>query len=196
MKKVLLFYFAIGLLISCAKQNNNSNETADTVKTNALIDEKNEAEDANANSEEDCVFNNDYKGLTEEWLKELNIHDYTWRPDLYQALILKEKDTVFLSKGGCTHFGFSVEIKLTNDNHPLTDSIFFIQKVLELATEFEMEHYKQTIEEGRIQKAGHGETNIWYEVEDDDPEDNLIYNGIEIIADGQNKKISISQYYN
>jgi hypothetical protein len=36
------------------------------------------------------------------------------------------------------------------------------------------------IEEGKIRKAQDGENKIWYEVDDNDADDNLFYNGIEI----------------
>src|SRR5882672_7345454 len=95
----ILFYLIIGLLISCTQQNKKT-ETADKDST------------ANTNSEEDdCVFNNDYKGLTSDWLMELKIKDFIWRDDLKQALVPTGQDTVFVSKGGCSHSGLLVELK-------------------------------------------------------------------------------------
>ena len=52
------------------------------------------------------------------------------------------------------------------------------------------------IRERKIKKAESGQTNVWYEIEDNDIEDNLIYNGIEVTQDGQRKRINISQYFN
>ena len=89
--------------------------------------------------EEDCVFNNDYKGLTTDWLKELKIEAFIWRDDLKQALVPKRQDTVFLQRGGCTHSGFVVEFKLTDDQHLLTDSAYWITKALELSCEYQMD---------------------------------------------------------
>ncbi len=146
--------------------------------------------------EEDCVFNNDYKGLTIGWLKELNKPNFIWRNDLDQALIPMGEDTVFLSQGGCVHFGLLVELKLTNDNHAISDSVFWVHKALNLATEYKMDHYQKMIEVAKIRKAQDGETKVWYEVDDNDPDDNLIYNGIEIKFEAASKRISISQYYN
>lgn len=106
------------------------------------------------------------------------------------------KDTVFLSQGGCVHFGFLVELKLSNDNHAISDSVYWVHKALALATEYKMDHYQKMIEAGKIRKAQDGETQVWYEVDDNYSDDNLIYNGIEIKFEATSKRISISQYYN
>jgi hypothetical protein len=197
MKRSSLYLVAIGLLFSCAPQN-KSTETTDTLKTTA---EPTAGRDTTMNpttntEEEDCVFNNDYKGLTTDWLKELKIETIIWRDDLKQALVPKGQDTVFLQQGGCTHSGFVVELKLTDDQHAITDSAYWSTKALELSREYQMDHYEKMIREGKIKKAESGQTNVWYEIEDNDIEDNLIYNGIEVTQDGQGKRINISQYFN
>lgn len=188
-------YIIIGLLISCSTQNKET-ETADTSKTTKQAEIPDTTTNTNSDLEEDCVFNNDYKGLTTDWLKELKIKDFIWREDLKQALIPKGQDTVFISKGGCTHSGLSVELKLTNDNHSITDSTYWTKKALDISREFQMDHYERMIKEGKIKKAESGQTSTWFEIVDNDPEDNLIYNGVEISLDGQSKKVSISQYFN
>jgi hypothetical protein len=44
------------------------------------------------------------------------------------------------------------------------------------------------IRERKIKKAESGQTNVWYEIEDNDIEDNLIYNGIEVTPGRATKK--------
>src|SRR5688572_12743038 len=194
--KRILFYLIIGLLVSCTQQNKKI-ETADTLERSEAIVNKDSAVNPNSDSEEeDCVFNNDYKGLTIDWLTALKIKDFIWRDDLKQALVPKGQDTVFVSKGGCTHSGLLVELKLTNDNHSLTDSTYWIGKALDIAIEYQMDHYEKMIKEGKIKRTDSGQTTTWYEIDDNDLEDNLFYNGIEITVDGQNKRVSISQYFN
>ena len=186
----------IGLLISCTQQNRTT-ESADTINFRELATDAISQADTNSDINEfDCVFNNDYKGLTTDWLAELNIKDFIWRSDLEQALIAKKQDTLFVSQGGCVHFGFLVELKLTNDKHAIGDSIFWINKALELAKEFKMDHYEQMINQGRIRKVQDNDTNVWFEIDDNDTDDNLFYNGIEIVFNGQEKRMSISQYFN
>ncbi len=190
--------------MTCCGQINKNTETENPTnsaklqnesqqKTDTLTSDKGDTKDG---QQEDCVFNSNYKGLTTEWLNELKIRDFLWRADLEQALIPKGQDTVFLSQGGCSHFGIVVEIKLTNDNHPITDSTFWINKALSLATEYKMKHYGQMIKEGRIRKVQDGKTTVWYEIEDDDKTDNLFYNGIEIKFEGQTKRLNMTQYFN
>lgn len=196
-------YFILGLLTCCGQIKKNA-ETDDSTKTEKLQSEtKRKANETTSDNgqtkdeqEEDCVFNSDYKRLTTEWLNELNIKDFIWRVNLEQALIPRGQDTVFLSQGGCSHFGILAELKLTNDNHDITDSTFWINKAFDLANEYKMEHYAQMIKEGKIRKVQDGKTTVWYEIDDNDETDNLFYNGIEITFDGQTKKINMTQYYN
>ncbi len=197
MKRTFLNLVVIGLLFSCTQQN-KSTETTDKLKTTA---EPTAGRDTTVNpttdtEEEDCVFNNDYKRLTTDWLKELKIEAFIWRDDLKQALVPKGQDTVFLQQEGCTHSGFVVELKLTDDQHAITDSAYWITKALELSGKYQMDHYEQMIRKGKIKKAESGRKNVWYEIEDKDIDDNLIYNGIEITQDGPNKRLNISQYFN
>lgn len=146
--------------------------------------------------DDDCIFNNNYKGLTSEWLKELNITEFIWRDDLKHAVVPKGKDTLFFAKGGCTHSGILVELKLANDSHDLADSIYWIDKALTLSAKYRMDHYEKMIRERKIKKANSGEANVWYEVEDNNAQDNLFFNGIEISQEQTGKRISISQYFN
>jgi hypothetical protein len=189
------YYLILGLLISCEQSNKNT-QTTDSIKATPQTEIKKKTNATTSDKVDDCVFNNDYKGLTTEWLTELKMKGFIWRADLEQALIPNGQDTVFLSKGGCYHFGMSVELKLTNDTHSLTDSAFWINRALKLAIEYQMDHYRQMIEQGRIRMAQDGETRVTYVIDDKKDPDNLEYNGIEIIQDGLNKRISISQYYN
>jgi hypothetical protein len=188
-------YIIIGLLISCSTQNKEI-ETADTLNATQQAEIPDTTAKANSDLEEDCIFNNDYKGQTTDWLNKLKFKDFIWREDLKQALIPKGQDTVFVSKGGCSHSGLLVELKLTSDTHALTDSTYWIRKALDISREFQMDHYEKMITEGKIKKAESGQTSTWYEIVDNDQEDNLIYNGIEISLDRQSKKVSISQYFN
>lgn len=195
-----LLYGILALLISCTAQERNS-QTADTLAAKTPIGSRDsmssiETSTTEQSDDADCVFNNDYKGLTIEWLKELNITEFVWRDDLKQALVRKGQDTVFFSKGGCMHSGLLAELKLTNDDHALTDSTYWVEKALALSVEYQFDHYEQMIRAGKIKKAESGATKIWYEIEDNDVDDNLIYNGIEITQDGKHKKINISQYFN
>lgn len=177
------FIFMILLLIGCtARQNEKPNlAQVDTItKTQPVVVKKETITDATTVPEEveqnddDCVFNNDYKELTTGWLKELNKTNFIWR----------------------AHFGFIVELKLAHDNHLLSDSVYWVHKSLDLTTEYKMDHYSKTIQSGKIKAVQQGETTVWYEVDDDRPDDNLFYTGIEIRVEGTSKRIRIAQYFN
>ena len=49
-------------------------------------------------TENDCTFNNDYKGLTTEWLAELGKTDFVWNAKSNQAEIHSGKDTLVVSE--------------------------------------------------------------------------------------------------
>ena len=80
--------------------------------------------------------------------------------------------------------GLLVELRLSNDEHTITDSIFWLNKALTLATDFGLKHYEKMIKEKRIKRIENNKNEVWYEIEDDNLDDNLYYNGIEISIRG------------
>ncbi len=196
MNKNLIFAF-LSLVICCSPTKKDRQVTDSTITSNPHVVVKTPVDTTgNEKVEEDCVFNDDYYGLTVEWLKELNKRNFIWRSNLNQALLPMGQDTVFISKGGCYHFGISVELKLTNDNHLISDSTYWIQTALQLADNYKMEHYSKMIKKGQIRKVQNSELRIWYEVDDDNENDNFFYNGIEITFAEKVKRINITEYYN
>lgn len=143
-----------------------------------------------------CIFNNDFKLLTTEWLAKAGRTNFIWQEDLASALIPMGSDTLYVQEGGCDHFIFSVELRLGNDGHSLSDTTFWLAKAQSLAIEFEFDHYKKAIGQRKFRSIEIRENSIWFDFEDDDPEDNTIYNGIEVIVKGKSKIISLVQYMN
>lgn len=187
----ICFILTVATAISCTQKPTETSENQreqDSLELANTITSPEETDD-------DCVFNNDLKGVTADWLNELKI-DFTWNDDLAQAVIPKGEDTVFVSVGGCTHFYTSVEMKLTGDQHEMSDSTFFIQRALALATEFKLDNYKNMIEAGRIKRSDGEESTVWFGIDDDDADDNLYYDGIEVRPEAKGKRILISQYFN
>ncbi len=146
--------------------------------------------------ENDCVFDNNYKSLTTEWLVDLGKTEFVWNEDTNQAEIYSKKDTVFISKGGCTHFNVVVELRLSNDSHTISDSEYWLNKALTLATEFDLKHYKKMITENKLKRIETSKNIVWFEIEDNNAGDNLFYNGIEINLEKKSKVVSLSKYYN
>ena len=153
-------------------------------------------ENVHAQREDGCAFNSDYKGLTTAWLEELEIRNFTWKEKLAMACVASGKDTIFVSEGGCEHYGKIVELTLSRDTHLLSDSTFWIDRALQLAHEFKLNDYVEMINDGHLRKTQGNNSSVWYEMDDMDLSDNLYYNGIEITVEKHDKRISISQYLN
>lgn len=49
-------------------------------------------------NDDDCIFNNDFKGLTTDWLKELKITEFIWRDNLSKRLFQKDKTRFFSNR--------------------------------------------------------------------------------------------------
>ncbi len=193
--------FLLLILICCThneKGVTENNESSDTmvVETQQDQDQRTEVVEADSGTETDCIFNDDSKGLTTEWLTNLNKQNFVWNEDLEQALLTMGKDSVSISRGGCYHFGEMVSLKVSSKSHPVSDSTFWISKALELAKEFQMEVYVEMIELKMIRKTGDNVNSVWYEFDDPEENDNLIFNGIEINFEGEYPVLSMSQYYN
>lgn len=197
-------------LFSCSHDRKTTEKTEETIQkteikklaVDTVVSKAVESELKNQAKKEqsqiiysDCIFDNDYKGLTSEWLEELSISNYIWKDELNGALIPSEKDTIFISKGGCDHFDYLVEIRMYDNNHSSTDSLTIISKASEIANRYRMDHYSKMIREGQLKRI-ENETSVWYEIPDDNVNDNVFYNGIEYRFDGLTKVISISKYIN
>lgn len=193
------------IFVNCSGDSSKStlDNTKDTISTTTEIPltanreiEQDTLKKEENEEESGCVFNNDYKGLTTDWLTKVGKTNFEWRADLDQASIAIGQDTIYVSKGGCDHLGLLVELRLHDDNHTIADSTFWLNKALTLATEFGLTHYEQMIREKRMRRIENNKNVVWFEIEDDDPDDNLYYNGVEINLEKKSKVISLSQYYN
>jgi hypothetical protein len=184
------FYLILFASVNCSGDK-KGNQGSRLINKDSVISSKNSSDTtANKFEAEDCMFNDDYQGLTTEWLQESKIDKFIWREDLKRALLPKGEDTVFFGKGGCSHFGQSVSLKIRNDNHLISDSVFWIKKALQLSIDFKMPYYEKMIIQKRITKGQTWERSSWYLIMDDNMEDNLIYNGIEISVDGNSKSVT------
>lgn len=184
------YVIVIGILfLGCSSGKQKENTTVDTLASVAKPPDSSAAET-------DCVFNNDLKGVTAEWIKELGKTDYVWQERQFRAALVSGKDSVFLTKGGCVHFGTTVQLKIDQDNHALTDSLYWTKRSLALAEEFKMDDFTMAIKEGKIKISSRSDDKLRFDVEDHDPSDNNFLVGIEIVSDGKSTMVTLSQYYN
>lgn len=96
-------YGIFRLLISCTAQE-RSRQTADTLMASTPIQARDSVVSIEATSsteeenDDDCIFNNDFKGLTTDWLKELKITEFIWRDNLSKRLFQKDKTRFFSNR--------------------------------------------------------------------------------------------------
>lgn len=189
--------FIIPLILMGCSTKEQIKEQSDSLKVstdNSLRDQM--PYDSLPIDDNECVFNNDFKGLTTEWLNELEITDFVWREDLHGALIPKGQDSIFISQGGCAHFGTLVELRIRSKTPDISDSTFWMSKALELADNYKLNDYSDMIRKGKLRKFYGDNNNVSYEVSPDNQVDNLIYEGINIVSENGYIRLSISKYFN
>ncbi len=199
-----LTLLAFAACISCAgdrKQPESLDTTPNLPQTQEVPDTLQVAKEAPAaydtaseeGEDDDCVFNNDFKGLTTEWLAELKITNFIWREDLKSALIPNGIDTTILSQGGCGHFGISVGLILRTKTSDLSDSAYWISKALEIADQYKMTDYAELIRKGKLKISNKDEDRVWYEMLTET--DTEVYEGMSVIMNKDFKRLTMSKYF-
>lgn len=191
MKKTFYSVLLLIVTLSCSdKKTQKENTIVKNIKSDTVLKIEEELE-----NNSDCVFDDDYKKITEEWLNELEIKKYVWDSKTNKATLLYNGDTLNVYKGGCYHFISSVEIKTNIYPNKELDSTL-ISKINDIACKFKFDNYCKKLIEGRFKKIDNSNSSFFLEFEDDDPEDNLVSEGIEILEKEKSTIITISQYYN
>ncbi len=149
-----------------------------------------------AQEKDSCVFNNNYKQLTTEWLHKLGKTNFEWNTKKKQAILKWNDDIVFVSVGGCTHFTTSVLLQLQNDTHKLNDTAYWVKKAINLSKELRLNHYHKMLKTNRFKIVKSKENVIILDIADDNINDNLFYQGVEINFKKDKKTISFVKYYN
>ncbi|OXG05344.1 hypothetical protein BC749_11617 [Flavobacterium araucananum] len=192
MKKTFYFALIVIITLSCSeKKTKKENIIIKNIKSDTVLKIDNEKLDNNS----DCVFDDNYKKITEEWLNELEIKKYVWDSKSNTATLIYNGDTLTVYKGGCDHFISSVEIKTDIYPNKELDSTL-IRKINDIACKFKFDNYCKKLIEGRFKKNINSNSSLFLEFEDDDPEDNLISEGIQILEKEKRTIITISEYYN
>lgn len=145
--------------------------------------------------QEDCVFNNNYKELTEEWLTESGISKFVWDDSLKHAKFSRKKDTIFLTQGGCNHFGYTVEQRIYSDKLD-TDIEHWVNLAIGLSDKFDFKHYEKSLRAKEFSKPTNTNNPFWIDIKDDYLDDNLFYSGVEVRINSEYKAILISKYFN
>ena len=91
------------------------------------------------------MFNNDIKGLTLNWPQELDQSDFIWNEKEQCVEKIEGKDTIRVAKGGCVHFGNTVEIVLGNNIYSLDSIGYWLQKAIQISKTFNLKWYTITL---------------------------------------------------
>lgn len=192
-KKLLLFAVsAICLLIfACRPSDKSSQSMNNPLLANDTMD---------ISDDIDCIFDtSSYKFTTEALLKFDKSLPYKWDNDLKQAkAVLRNGDTLYLSIGGCDHFGYTA-ILITKMPFNETDSL--LDKTRWLARSFfenGFESYDQLIGDGKFNKSEESTSlySIYDVIQPDSIAENCVFDGFSFEKQKNNTKIEIGAYIN
>ncbi len=144
----------------------------------------------------DCVFDNDLKKNTVEWLTKLDLKEYFWDYELQVAKVLLSSDTAYLSRGGCYHFGLNFERKYFDTAYSIQDVNYWAKEAHSMAEKFGFEYVAYKMIENDFLITNVSDNQILIEIEDDDPDDNKFYPGIELTKTDDYIHMNIHQYSN
>lgn len=192
MKKIFCCILLLTITICCSeKKTPTEKSTIKKIKSDTVS----KTDDKQLENDSDCVFDDDYKKITEEWLHELEIKEYSWDSKTNKATLVYNGDTLTVYKGGCYHFISSVEIKTAlYPNKELDSSL--TKKINDIACKFKFDNYCKKLIEGRFKKINNSNSSFFLQFENDNPEGNLVSEGIQILEKQKNTIIQISEYYN
>ncbi len=194
MRKTLYYISILIITLSCSdKKTQKVNIKPEKIKSNKILET---AVNDELEKNSDCIFDDNYKKITEEWLREVGIKKYVWDSKINKATFIYNGDTLIVSKGGCYHFISSVEIKTDKPENKVVVDSTILTKINDIACKFKFNNYCKKLTEGRFKKIENSNSSFFLEFEDDDPEDNLISEGIQILEKENRIIIKISEYYN
>lgn len=151
----------------------------------------------NKYSENDCIFDNNYYALTSAWLKEARVENFEWIQKINAAKIPWNKDTLFVSQGGCYHLTYSLKLKHYNNEIKLDSINYWKEMSIQLAHKFNQKHLAQSLKENGYEIKRVSEKELLLNIRDDNDEDNLFYDGVKVHLEGQNiVVVEMGKYFN
>ncbi|PIB34246.1 hypothetical protein BFP72_01765 [Reichenbachiella sp. 5M10] len=200
MKKQSTLAILSGFLILSACQPNKQAPETDTASESLdMIDEVDDLAQHTADDtpvESNCIFDDDYYGLTTEWAEQSGLTNYRWDSLDQRLLIPYEGDTLLITKGGCDHFGISVQLRLYQDTTSMTQPNTWVIRSMELAQLLNYVQYTQVLS-GINDPALYEESGVYFiDIPDDNTEDNQYYTGIKIESFDEYTALSFGSYIN
>ena len=191
-KRLLFLATIICLLTAACKPSGKDNQSMnDSTLAKDTID---------ALDDSDCIFDtSSYKFTTTALLKFDKAIQYKWDKDTKQAkTVLNNGDTLYLSIGGCDHFGYAATL-ITKTPFNITDSL--LNKTRWLAKTFfdnGFESYDQLIANNKFNKSEDStpEYSAYDVTLSDSVAENCIFEGFSFEKRGNNTIIAIGGYIN
>lgn len=147
--------------------------------------------------EEDCIFNNNRKGLTTEAIMEFDSSlNFFCDEEQQMAILPIGGDTLKLSVGGCDHFAYTAIYAASG--HSPEDSLFWFGKLNWIARSFwgktgtDFSHKLETSPLIKTESTGF----IYYEIPPDTAMTNLYYSEIELKKLRNSAQMTIGAYFN
>ena len=190
----LIIPFSMWVAFSCGiekQANTQTKEFASSIDLNEKINNADVIED-----EKPCVFNNDIHGLSTKWAKEVGYEDFIWDARERCLKIPIESDTILLSKGGCNHFTYCVELRLYKEKSKKEELEYWKKIAIDLAQKFQFPHFFQQLRTSDYTYTEYSPNVFGLKIADDDSTDNLIYEGVEVDLSREFKSVSLRQYLN
>lgn len=148
----------------------------------------------------DCVFNDDIKGQSVEALLEYDSNlDYEWNEGAKEVTAVIDKDTVYVSMGGCYHYGFTAGLRTSNQN--FDDTAFWFSKAKWIANSFLWksigEDYTRVIDNGQLIKRSNNTLNeVHYNFPPDTSITNIYIEGVTISRSPKGTTVEVGGYMN
>lgn len=158
MKKTFYYVLILIISLSCTEKKT---QIENTIIKNIKSDSAAKIDGDELENDSDCVFDDNYKKITEEWLSELEIKKYIWDSKSNKATLIYNNDTLTVYKGGCTHFVSSVEIKTNIYPNKELDSTL-IRKINDVACKFKFNNYCKKLIEGQFKKIDNSNSSFFW----------------------------------
>ena len=145
---------------------------------------------------QDCIFNNDFKTLTQAWINESSTnYSFIWieEENSYFAKLSNE-ESIWVSKGGCNHFAIILTYKTTK-SIDLDDKDYWLNKTIELSTQFKLDFFLDSVNQNSSKLEFEKEGLRIYSISTSETE-SRISEGVIVEEQGRTISLILSYYIN
>lgn len=144
---------------------------------------------------DDCVFNDDIKGISIEWAEEMGHSNAQW-DSLRKCITTKfNDDSLFYSKGGCYHYTTSVTLK-SKATYPLDSMNYWLPLTIQFTKETELKAYNTALKDSSFYISKNNPRRKVITIEVDNQIENIVYEGIILEKIDDYVEVKIVTYIN